>query len=100
MSGASQTAPPSLLPNLVPSALVISGVVSTCTLWPSTLWIRSTPESRLPHWSLPPVCRVDRSEEHTSELQSRGQLVCRLLLEKKTTYPETMLTIPSIRTAD
>src|SRR5690625_1091564 len=28
--------------------------------------------------------RMDaRSEEHTSELQSRGQLVCRLLLEKK-----------------
>src|SRR5439155_3723703 len=26
---------------------------------------------------------VLRSEEHTSELQSRGQLVCRLLLEKK-----------------
>src|SRR5690625_6180483 len=26
---------------------------------------------------------VFRSEEHTSELQSRGQLVCRLLLEKK-----------------
>src|SRR5690625_5986295 len=25
----------------------------------------------------------DRTEEHTSELQSRGQLVCRLLLEKK-----------------
>src|SRR5690625_6813985 len=25
---------------------------------------------------------VERSEEHTSELQSRGQLVCRLLLEK------------------
>src|SRR5690625_7848232 len=24
-----------------------------------------------------------RSEEHTSELQSRGQLVCRLMLEKK-----------------
>src|SRR5690625_3883292 len=29
------------------------------------------------HWS------GDRSEEHTSELQSRGHLVCRLLLEKK-----------------
>src|SRR5439155_21165692 len=27
--------------------------------------------------------RVARSEEHTSELQSRGHLVCRLLLEKK-----------------
>src|SRR5271166_7057269 len=27
--------------------------------------------------------RTNRSEEHTSELQSRGHLVCRLLLEKK-----------------
>src|SRR5437870_10929513 len=27
--------------------------------------------------------KVNRSEEHTSELQSRGHLVCRLLLEKK-----------------
>src|SRR5690625_6660016 len=26
---------------------------------------------------------IKRSEEHTSELQSRGHLVCRLLLEKK-----------------
>src|SRR5690625_1612714 len=30
------------------------------------------------------ICdQLGRSEEHTSELQSRGQLVCRLLLEKK-----------------
>src|SRR5207253_7035573 len=29
------------------------------------------------------VVVVSRSEEHTSELQSRGHLVCRLLLEKK-----------------
>src|SRR5439155_26422581 len=28
---------------------------------------------------------MHRSEEHTSELQSRGHLVCRLLLEKKKT---------------
>src|SRR5690606_41945323 len=28
-------------------------------------------------------CRSTRSEEHTSELQSRENLVCRLLLEKK-----------------
>src|SRR5690625_5794044 len=28
---------------------------------------------------------LERSEEHTSELQSRGHLVCRLLLEKKNT---------------
>src|SRR2546427_4878852 len=29
--------------------------------------------------------RPDRSEEHTSELQSQSNLVCRLLLEKKKT---------------
>src|SRR5207253_10303454 len=29
-----------------------------------------------------------RSEEHTSELQSRGHLVCRLLLEKKKPYKD------------
>src|SRR2546422_7702253 len=29
------------------------------------------------------VCKTRRSEEHTSELQSRLHLVCRLLLEKK-----------------
>src|SRR5690625_5429748 len=34
------------------------------------------------YWSY--VCdNEERSEEHTSELQSRGHLVCRLLLEKK-----------------
>src|SRR5690625_6783627 len=42
-----------------------SSVVST--LWRSKRWALSHP----------------RSEEHTSELQSRGHLVCRLLLEKK-----------------
>src|SRR2546422_8489327 len=31
----------------------------------------------------PILAHVDRSEEHTSELQSRLHLVCRLLLEKK-----------------
>src|SRR3712207_9016345 len=33
-----------------------------------------------------PVSRGARSEEHTSELQSRQYLVCRLLLEKKKTH--------------
>src|SRR2546422_3767867 len=33
---------------------------------------------------------VGRSEEHTSELQSRLHLVCRLLLEKKKQQPETL----------
>src|SRR2546429_5472671 len=31
---------------------------------------------------------LDRSEEHTSELQSRLHLVCRLLLEKKKKTPD------------
>src|SRR3712207_7966428 len=34
---------------------------------------------------------VERSEEHTSELQSRQYLVCRLLLEKKKQHPSQSL---------
>src|SRR5712664_2022918 len=54
------------------------------TLFPYTTLFRSAQASRhqLGHrrafsW------RMSRSEEHTSELQSRSDLVCRLLLEKK-----------------
>src|SRR5438034_6681859 len=35
------------------------------------------------HQHRPARLRADRSEEHTSELQSHSDLVCRLLLEKK-----------------
>src|SRR5207302_5007057 len=38
------------------------------------------------HPSLPLFLATARSEEHTSELQSRENLVCRLLLEKKKNY--------------
>src|SRR5206468_9482638 len=38
--------------------------------------------------SAPVRAADDRSEEHTSELQSRSDLVCRLLLEKKKTHAE------------
>src|SRR3712207_8464892 len=38
---------------------------------------------------LPPI--PDRSEEHTSELQSRQYLVCRLLLEKKKYRSSTII---------
>src|SRR5690606_40998763 len=41
----------------------------------------SLPQPR--HARLDADRRVQRSEEHTSELQSRENLVCRLLLEKK-----------------
>src|SRR2546422_10975986 len=44
---------------------------------------RSSPSccATLSRWGWPSCC--PRSEEHTSELQSRLHLVCRLLLEKK-----------------
>src|SRR2546427_8144998 len=41
-----------------------------------------------------PGVRYRRSEEHTSELQSQSNLVCRLLLEKKKTKTHTYLTAP------
>src|SRR5437867_8846776 len=40
----------------------------------------------------PPPSRSRRSEEHTSELQSPYDLVCRLLLEKKKLYEKLMKT--------
>src|SRR2546422_6414073 len=66
-----------------------------CAFWSSktTWWPRATPcNSRPPTIRLPGCgtgarystsCTGKRSEEHTSELQSRLHLVCRLLLEKK-----------------
>src|SRR6266704_5867912 len=58
------------------------------TLFPYTTLFRSVDFSS---WTFKPFCRTirphqlnrARSEEHTSELQSRFELVCRLLLEKK-----------------
>src|SRR2546422_1137177 len=47
------------------------------------------PRCRMTMRNFPPTLgssAVMRSEEHTSELQSRLHLVCRLLLEKKKTY--------------
>src|SRR5438093_9459627 len=40
---------------------------------------------------------VERSEEHTSELQSLTNLVCRRLLEKKKTLPLLLLRVAWIR---
>src|SRR5690625_6192117 len=44
------------------------------------LGVKDSPELAFSDWC--GSARFDRSEEHTSELQSRGHLVCRLLLEK------------------
>src|SRR6266853_4519476 len=51
--------------------------------WKGRLWVICPKCSR---WNLGPLDdRLEqiRSEEHTSELQSQSNLVCRLLLEKK-----------------
>src|SRR3712207_7499234 len=55
----------------------------SCFLWPEEKGLPSTPKW-VRSWQLLHD-RSWRSEEHTSELQSRQYLVCRLLLEKKNT---------------
>src|SRR5690349_22455587 len=80
------------------------------TLFPYTTLFRSRPKRHRPqsraqcrrqirvrpleHSHRPPKRRLrkpNRSEEHTSELQSRRDLVCRLLLEKKKTQQSVKL---------
>src|SRR2546422_1355046 len=57
------------------------------TLFPYTTLFRSTGGLTIPRYTIVEDCgrmlNPRRSEEHTSELQSRLHLVCRLLLEKK-----------------
>src|SRR5688572_32515504 len=72
------------------------------TLFPYTTLFRSITSSPRSSslieraWPIKPA--LPRSEEHTSELQSQSNLVCRLLLEKKKKkqnhhlYPEMKLT--------
>src|SRR6266480_3217122 len=59
------------------------------TLFPYTTLFRSCIVNRcarrMVRFPMVPVETEGRSEEHTSELQSHVNLVCRLLLEKKTT---------------
>src|SRR5690349_24122931 len=85
----------------------------TSTLFPYTTLFRSAREpasrgGRRSAWSAPwggavagsgilPLCAPTlalRSEEHTSELQSRRDLVCRLLLEKKKSSSKPLTSMP------
>src|SRR3712207_8948976 len=90
------------------------------TLFPYTTLFRSETRccgafSRLPHnagrWPYlsggpgpvgprPSALFSSRSEEHTSELQSRQYLVCRLLLEKKTNMYSPVLRLFSAPASD
>src|SRR5690349_22838991 len=82
------------------------------TLFPYTTLFRSWPSRAVPRPHRPRrrlsirgsstrcVRNSTRSEEHTSELQSRRDLVCRLLLEKKNTHPLIpLLHIPVLHTS-
>src|SRR5215813_15183169 len=68
------------------------------TLFPYTTLFRSasTPPRSSPRPAPGPPPGPARSEEHTSELQSRPHLVCRLLLEKKKKKQCTTLVITKI----
>src|SRR3712207_8816387 len=63
-----------------PSAVMVHPSVPVSGVAELGAWLRAQ--------AAPPICATPgagvRSEEHTSELQSRQYLVCRLLLEKKT----------------
>src|SRR5206468_11388452 len=88
-----RSAPPSNPPStLTASLLIMLPPPPRSTLFPYTTLFRSVIE-RITLGRLAEEMREvefeidlgkkDRSEEHTSELQSRSDLVCRLLLEKK-----------------
>src|SRR5947208_11007355 len=73
------------------------------TLFPYTTLFRSIrrhPARFRDRRRYPGLHRADRSEEHTSELQSPDHLVCRLLLEKKKSSEQSCKTIPFTKESD
>src|SRR5690242_21534376 len=68
-----------------------AGIVGGAVARPHVCYLRLTRARAAPcersckPWLLGALARSGRSEEHTSELQSHVNLVCRLLLEKKKT---------------
>src|SRR5438270_9493338 len=80
------------------------------TLFPYTTLFRSRRERAQEPRSASPVAAASgprtqlerqrtRSEEHTSELQSQSNLVCRLLLEKKKIHQHTANQLPPLPVA-
>src|SRR2546427_4711656 len=89
---------PALVASGTPSAPKVSQVHSNCYLGAvgiavdaSGVYVAGSINGTLPGQTSAGSCdaflRKHRSEEHTSELQSQSNLVCRLLLEKKKNYP-------------
>src|SRR5262249_62223143 len=81
---------PALLLYLATSTVLTNRAVQTMDwLWPAVLILYAAQSV----YSLVRGQNEHRSEEHTSELQSLTNLVCRLLLEKKKKSP----TLPTLR---
>src|SRR3989440_9495990 len=72
-----------------PCAAVVIGVGSFPP-FRTAMYVSGNDVSPTSSLQLPTATSVARSEEHTSELQSRSDLVCRLLLEKKKSGPESL----------
>src|SRR3712207_7199751 len=78
--------------NILLSSLVASRIFSTSSKNP--IFNISSASSKMKYFKSCSLKNfLSRSEEHTSELQSRQYLVCRLLLEKKTQHYHTDLPI-------
>src|SRR5699024_11620618 len=92
--------PPTLFPyttlfrsTLMPRSVnncIIDERVTPSRIEPDSAGVSTDPSARTKNTFIPPSSSIAgsaapsrRSEEHTSELQSRFDLVCRLLLEKK-----------------
>src|SRR5207249_8831468 len=93
------------LPNLARWVIEPGGITVATTVFPSTTGVAYIPFlfGRYPGTANVPGIRwldrgaaargSGRSEEHTSELQSRFDLVCRLLLEKKKKNTEVVISV-------
>src|SRR5690625_6952794 len=82
--------PPPLISTLFPYTTLFRSLISRRTKrWPSLTMRPISFSSALSASGVKGSATSKRSEEHTSELQSRGHLVCRLLLEKKKQKQDT-----------
>src|SRR5204862_8321300 len=74
--------PPSRMANLKPCSIAMGAIKLTTIFTLSPGITISVPAGQREDGGELDCAQRDRSEEHTSELQSRRDLVCRLLLEK------------------
>src|SRR5690625_6435226 len=73
-----------LIPQAVQGLIELGADVKLAKHYGGILTERARTGRNGARWQIDTVTSLElRSEEHTSELQSRGHLVCRLLLEKK-----------------